>query len=136
MAAKSSKAKTENQETGVDKVSTPAETSEPVETPEEPTENADASEPVETPEEPTENADASEPVETPEEPTEGPDTEGDSDVSVSEEPKILIATRPILYLAKQYKAGDKLPVNNQEMVDAWIDAGSAAWQKPDVKQFP
>jgi len=104
MAAKSSKAKTENQETGVDKVSTPAETSEP--------------------------------VETPEEPTEGPDTEGDSDVSVSEEPKMLIATRPILYLAKQYKAGDKLPVNNQEMVDAWIDAGSAAWQKPDVKQFP
>jgi len=104
MAAKSSKAKTENQETGVDKVSTPAETSEP--------------------------------VETPEEPTEGQDTEGDSDVSVSEEPKMLIATRPILYLAKQYKAGDKLPVNNQEMVDAWIDAGSAAWQKPDVKQFP
>ena len=76
MAAKSSKAKTENQETGVDKVSTPAETSEP----------------VETPEEPTENADASEPVETPEEPTEGQDTEGDSDVSVSEEPKMLIAT--------------------------------------------
>ena len=120
MAAKSSKAKTENQETGVDKVSTPAETSEP----------------VETPEEPTENADASEPVEAPEEPTEGSDTEGDSDASVSEEPKMLIATRPILYLAKQYKAGDKLPVNNQEMVSAWIEAGSAAWQKPDGRRFP
>lgn len=120
MAAKSSKAKTESQETGVDKASTPAETSEP----------------VETQEEPTENADVSEPVGTPEEPTEGPDTEGDSDVSVSEEPKMLIATRPILYLAKQYKAGEKLPVNNQEMVDAWIEAGSAAWQKLDAKQFP
>ena len=120
MAAKSSKAKTENQETGVDKVSTPAETSEP----------------VETPEEPTENADASEPVETPEEPTEGQDTEGDSDVSVSEEPKMLIATRPILYLAKQYKAGERLPLNNQEMVEAWIEAGSAAWQEPGAKRFP
>ena len=104
MAAKSSKAKTESQETGVDKASTPAETSEPVEAPEEQTED--------------------------------PDTGGDSDVSVSEEPKMLIAMRPILYLAKQYKAGDKLPVNNQEMVSAWIEAGSAAWQKPDGRRFP
>ncbi len=57
-------------------------------------------------------------------------------VEESEEPKTLIAMRPILYLAKQYKAGDRLPVNNQEMVSAWIEAGSAAWQKPGGRRFP
>lgn len=53
-----------------------------------------------------------------------------------EETKTLIAMRPILYLAKQYKAGDRLPVNNQEMVAAWIEAGSAAWQESGKQQSP
>lgn len=51
-------------------------------------------------------------------------------------PKTLIAMRPILYLAKQYKAGERLPVSNQKMVEAWIEAGSAAWQESGKKQFP
>lgn len=108
MAARSSKAKPENQEAGTDEVSMPAEKPEPVEGPEEPTEEL----------------------------TEDQDTEEDGDILVSEEPKTLIAMRPILYLAKQYRAGDRLPVNNQEMVSAWIEAGSAAWQKPGGRRFP
>ncbi len=58
------------------------------------------------------------------------------DGQIQENPKALIATRPILYLAKQYKAGDRLPLNNQEMVEAWIEAGSAAWQELGAKHFP
>ena len=108
MAAKSSKAKPESQETGTDEMSMPAEKPEPVEGPEEPTEEL----------------------------TEDQDTEENGDILVSEEPKTLIAMRPILYLAKQYRAGDRLPVNNQEMVSAWIEAGSAAWQKPGGRRFP
>lgn len=70
------------------------------------------------------------------EPTENQGTEGEVE-QMPEVPKALIATRPILYLAKQYKAGDRLPLNNQEMVEAWIEAGSAAWQESAAKQlFP
>lgn len=112
MAAKSSKVKPESQETGTDEMSMPAEKSGPVEGSEGAAE------------------------ELTEEPTESPDTEGDGDTLVSEEAKTLIAMRPILYLAKQYKAGDCLPVNDHEMVSAWIEAGSAAWQKPDRRRFP
>lgn len=54
---------------------------------------------------------------------------------VPEMPKGLIATRPILYLAKQYKAGDRLPLNNQEMAAAWIEAGSAVWRESGTNQF-
>ncbi len=67
------------------------------------------------------------------EPAEDPET---GDGPLLEKPKVLTATRPILYLAKMYQAGDKLPTNNQEMVAAWIEAGSAAWQEPGAKQFP
>ena len=47
----------------------------------------------------------------------------------------LVAMRPVLYLAHQYSAGDKLPVNNPEMTAAWIEAGSAAW-KEDATDAP
>lgn len=40
----------------------------------------------------------------------------------------LIALRPVLYLAHQYNAGDRLPVNNPGMTEAWLKAGSAAWK--------
>lgn len=43
------------------------------------------------------------------------------------QPKELIAVYPILYLAKQYKIGEKLPANDPEMVQAWVDAGTAVW---------
>lgn len=44
-----------------------------------------------------------------------------------EDPKVLTATYPILYLSRQYKPGEELPANNPDMVSAWIDAGTAAW---------
>lgn len=43
----------------------------------------------------------------------------------------LIAQRPVLYLANQYKAGDALPQNNQEMVELWVKYGSAAYVDDD-----
>lgn len=52
---------------------------------------------------------------------------GDVSEEESGETKDLIALRPILYLSRQYKVGDKLPANNPNMVQAWIDAKSAAW---------
>lgn len=48
----------------------------------------------------------------------------------------LIALRPVLYLSKQYSAGDSLPVNNPVMVDAWIKADSARWVDEDAGESP
>ncbi len=54
-----------------------------------------------------------------------------------EKPQVLIALRPVLYLSHQYKIGDTLPVNNLEMVKAWIEARSAEWREKDtLNQFP
>ena len=41
----------------------------------------------------------------------------------------LIAKRPILHLAKLYHVGDELPTSDPVMLNAWLDAGSAEWQK-------
>ena len=59
-------------------------------------------------------------------------------------PKMLRATRSVLYKGIQYRAGDSLPANNKQMVDAWIEAGSAvledetapAKEKADTKKQP
>lgn len=75
------------------------------------------------------------PAKTKAEPEKEPVESQGEDGQVPEMPKELIATRQILYLAKQYKAGDRLPVSNQEMVAAWIEAGSAAWRESGAKQF-
>jgi hypothetical protein len=40
---------------------------------------------------------------------------------------ILKATRPVLLCNTQYRAGDTLPADNELMVEAWLEAGSAAW---------
>ena len=45
----------------------------------------------------------------------------------------LIAKRPILHLAKLYHVGDELPTSDPVMLDAWLDAGSAEWQKNPVE---
>lgn len=45
----------------------------------------------------------------------------------------LIAKRPILHLAKLYHVGDELPTSDPVMLDAWLDAGSAEWQKDPAK---
>lgn len=50
----------------------------------------------------------------------------------------LIARRPILHLAKLYHVGDELPTSDPVMLDAWLDAGSAEWQKDpaEVEEVP
>ncbi len=65
----------------------------------------------------------------------GQDTETVEDAPEKPLPKVLTALRPILYLARQYKVGDSLPVNNTEMVEAWIGAGSAEWREKKARQF-
>lgn len=69
-----------------------------------------------------------------------PDAEPDTDINdsglVYEEPKALTATRPILYLAHQYRAGDSLPTNNPEMTAAWLESGSAAWRQSGGQRLP
>lgn len=55
------------------------------------------------------------------------ETDEDGPKDESDEAKDLVALRPILYLSRQYKVGDKLPANNPDMVRAWIDAHSAEW---------
>lgn len=45
----------------------------------------------------------------------------------------LIATYPILYQSTQYKVGQSLPAHDPDMVQAWLDAGTAVWKK-DEKQ--
>lgn len=39
----------------------------------------------------------------------------------------LKATRPILYRNTQYQAGDTLPAYDTELVNTWIEFGSATW---------
>lgn len=46
----------------------------------------------------------------------------------------LIATYPILHHSHQYEVGDTLPVNDTDMVQAWIDAKTAAWQEDETPQ--
>lgn len=54
----------------------------------------------------------------------------------------LIALRPVLYHAHQYGTGDSLPVNDPEMTELWIAAGTAIWKeeaepdKPPAKAVP
>lgn len=40
---------------------------------------------------------------------------------------VLTAVYPILYQSHQYKVGEELPTNNPDMVDAWLEAGTAAY---------
>ncbi len=40
---------------------------------------------------------------------------------------MLKALRPILYRSTLYGVGDQLPSDDTAMVEAWIEAGSAAW---------
>lgn len=49
-------------------------------------------------------------------------------------PKTLMAVYPILYHSHQYKIGDMLPANDPEMVKAWLDAGTAAWEYQGEKR--
>ena len=45
--------------------------------------------------------------------------------------KILVAVYPILFQSHQYKVGDTLPANYPDMVEAWIEAGTAVWKGTD-----
>lgn len=54
----------------------------------------------------------------------------------------LIALRPVLYHAHQYGTGESLPVNDPEMTELWLAAGTAIWkeeaepEKPTAKAIP
>ena len=43
----------------------------------------------------------------------------------------LVATYPILYRSHQYEVGDSLPADDESMVQAWLDAGTAVWSESD-----
>jgi len=47
----------------------------------------------------------------------------------------LIATYPILYQSRQYRVGEEIPANNEEMVSAWTEAGTAEWQEEKEKSI-
>lgn len=47
--------------------------------------------------------------------------------------KVLRATLPILYRSRQYRVGDALPADNEGTVQAWLEAGSAAWLDDEEK---
>ena len=43
----------------------------------------------------------------------------------------LIATHPILYQSTQYEVGQSLPAHDPDMVQAWLDAGTAVWKEDE-----
>lgn len=44
----------------------------------------------------------------------------------------LIAKLPVLYASTQYKRGDALPANKQDMINAWLKSGAAVWVEEDA----
>lgn len=59
-----------------------------------------------------------------------PETPEADQEPAQEEPgkvQVLVAQTHILHLSHQYKPGDILPANYPDMVEAWIEAGTAAW---------
>lgn len=60
------------------------------------------------------------------------EAEAEEDETVSDTPKVCLAQAYILYNSTQYKPGDELPTNNPEMLEAWLEAGTAAWVDEDV----
>lgn len=40
----------------------------------------------------------------------------------------LMAVTAILYQSKMYMPGEELPVNNETMVNAWLEAGTAVYK--------
>ena len=58
---------------------------------------------------------------------EAPTEEVEAPTEEVEVPKKLVAMYPILYLSRQYKVGEILPANNHDMVEAWLEAGTAKW---------
>lgn len=60
------------------------------------------------------------------------EAEAEEDETVSDTPKVCLAQAYILYNSTQYKPGDELPTNDPEMLEAWLEAGTAAWVDEDV----
>lgn len=48
-------------------------------------------------------------------------------VEVEKKKKALKAITHILYNGRMYEPQEELPVDNAEMVEAWLDAGTAIW---------
>lgn len=55
------------------------------------------------------------------------DPDPDEEEEEEEEEKVLLAQTYILYNSHQYKPGDELPGNDPAMLEAWLEAGTAAW---------
>ena len=60
--------------------------------------------------------------------------EAKAEEQTEEQEDKLIAISYILFEARQYKPGDILPAHNHEMVDAWIEAGTAKWGNVEQKE--
>lgn len=60
------------------------------------------------------------------------EAEVDEDETVSDTPKVCLAQTYILYNSTQYKPGDKLPTNDPKMLEAWLEARTAAWVDEDI----
>lgn len=48
--------------------------------------------------------------------------------------KQLIAKAPILFESKIYEVGEELPTKNPQIVEAWVEAGTAVWKENDMSE--
>lgn len=48
--------------------------------------------------------------------------------------KELVAVYPILFNSHQYNVGDVLPTNYPDMVQAWLEAGTAVWNGAETQK--
>ena len=48
----------------------------------------------------------------------------------------LKAKRSILYLNRLFEAGEELPTYDAELVNAWIEAGSAEYEGEEIRTTP
>ena len=55
------------------------------------------------------------------------EVEVEEDETVSDTPQVCLAQTYILYNSTQYKPGDELPTNDPKMLEAWLEAKTAAW---------
>ena len=46
----------------------------------------------------------------------------------------LIAKTPILFESKIYEVGEELPTKNPQLVEAWLNAGTAVWIENNVSE--
>lgn len=65
---------------------------------------------------------------TEDEPAEDTAEDTEDEPAEDTEKKELVAVYPILFHSHQYEVGEILPTNYPDMVQAWLDAGTAVWK--------